>query len=72
MEKRKMAPDFPPAPTPSVPWYRNGEHYRSIAAQYLTKFRPLDEKSRAATELDNFIVFNTARLVFESNLIEGA
>ena len=67
-----MSSERPPEFRAKAPWYRNGDYYRYMAREYLDKFRRLSPKSKQAPEIHNSIAFNSARLIFESNLIEGA
>ncbi len=55
-----------------VPWYRNHDYYVSRAAEYLAKFSKFKRDSEHRREIEASFEFNVARLIFESNLIEGA
>ena len=64
----EKAPEF----RAGAPWYRNGDYYRYAAKAYLERLARLGPECKQAPEIFNSIAFNRARLIFESNLIEGA
>ncbi len=67
-----MSSEKTPAFRAGAPWYRNGEYYRFKAGRYLRKVPIFDKRPEHNAQLQSSVAFNRARLVFESNLIEGA
>ena len=67
-----MGSEEPPKFRPKAPWYRNGDYYAYIADEYLQKLYTLHEETPEWSEVSNSMAFNRTRLIFESNLIEGA
>ena len=58
--------------TPPAPWYQDPSYWYSLADSYISASTKRSEDSVFKAELDAFREFNIAKVIFESNLIEGA
>ncbi len=65
-------PDESPKFKTGVAWYRNEAYYRAMAKHYLDAVRKVERGTKQLDEVLNAAEFNVSRLIFESNLIEGA
>lgn len=54
------------------PWYKNSAYWYSMASKYIRSARKREKDVLFKAELDSFREFNTAKVIFESNQIEGA
>jgi fido (protein-threonine AMPylation protein) len=61
-----------PSYKPDLPWYRNYDYWVSKANEYLLAAWRVPHGTAVQKEMDSFQRFNWARVIFESNLIEGA
>ncbi len=54
------------------PWYKNREHWYTVAAKYMQAYLHLPRAAKQHAEFEMFAELCKIRLVFESNLIEEA
>ena len=56
----------------NVPWYKNWEFWAETADKYIASSKNIPMKSLYDSEIETFVKFYIAKVIFESNLIEGA
>jgi fido (protein-threonine AMPylation protein) len=56
----------------NIPWYNKDKHWHDIAGKYLIALNEVIRKSDYREEIHSFIEFTMGKVIFESNLIEGA